>query len=147
MAFWHQHTCRPKPLGFPASSGCKPVLSHNLRDPGSVESLMSDSTVFGDILSPSLRLLSLILSFLPPSCAPEVLVLTGGEYGRVRTSAFRHIYAYELLHCMVCHVYHITSSIDLPEEHPPKTRVKCGWRASWSSPPAITKYTREYFST
>ena len=66
---------------------------------------------------------------------------------RIRTSHFRHIFICRLLQGMVCHVYHITSSINFPEEHPPKTSVKCGLRASRSSPPAITKYAREYFST
>ena len=147
MAFWRQHHADRKPLGFPASPGCKAVLSRPLRNPGSVEFLMSNSTVFGNILfSRNLRLF-FVHSFLPPSCTLEVLILTGGEYGRVRTSRFRLIYAYELLHGMVRHVYHITSSVNLPEEHPPKTSVKCGWRASRSSPPVITKYTREYFST
>ena len=42
---------RPKPLGFPASSGCKPVVSRTLRHPDSVESMMSNSTVFGNIHS------------------------------------------------------------------------------------------------
>ena len=143
-------SCRPKPVGFPAALGCKHVLSHTLRDLGSIEFLMSNSTVFGNIFpSRNLRLLSPIHSFLPPSCALEVLVLTGSEYGCIRTSRFQLICIYDLLQGMVCHVYHIISSINIPEEHPPKTSVKCRWHASGSSPPAITKYmyTRECFST
>ena len=116
---------RPKPLGFPASSECKPVLSRTLRDPGFVESLTPNSTVFRNIfLSRYSRLLSLSKSFLPPSCAPEVIVLTGGEYSRIRTSRFRLIYTYELLHGMVHHVNHVHHSVCQSSRRAP-TQNKC----------------------